>query len=216
MNPTDSSQNNETLAMSQSGAAESPDHGGGVGKTTICHIPPGNPANAHTISVGNPAVKAHLAHGDYIGACKEVVAKPKPCSDNPGDGPSHDGLAPDRMGGKVSVCHIPPGNPANKHTIVVGAAAVKAHLAHGDYLGVCKDEKVATPVSVDCGSDKGGNGGTSNSGTSDGGDTNHGHNGNPHDGGSDTTATGGTHGTGTGTGTSGTGGSTGADTTLNF
>lgn len=39
------------------------------GKTTICHIPPGNPNNAHTISVGNGAVPAHLAHGDYLGPC---------------------------------------------------------------------------------------------------------------------------------------------------
>ena len=29
-------------------------------KTTICHIPPGNPANAHTICVGNDAVPAHV------------------------------------------------------------------------------------------------------------------------------------------------------------
>ena len=38
-------------------------------KTTVCHIPPGNPANAHTICVGNPAVPAHLAHGDHLGQC---------------------------------------------------------------------------------------------------------------------------------------------------
>jgi hypothetical protein len=38
-------------------------------KTTICHLPPGNPANAHTLCVGNPAVKAHLAHGDHLGSC---------------------------------------------------------------------------------------------------------------------------------------------------
>ena len=41
-------------------------------KTTVCHIPPGNPANWHYISVGNPAVDAHLAHGDKIGACAEI------------------------------------------------------------------------------------------------------------------------------------------------
>jgi hypothetical protein len=35
----------------------------------ICHIPPGNPANAHTITVGEPAVKAHLRHGDTLGEC---------------------------------------------------------------------------------------------------------------------------------------------------
>lgn len=39
------------------------------GKTNVCHIPPGNPANAHTISVGNAAVDAHLAHGDSLGIC---------------------------------------------------------------------------------------------------------------------------------------------------
>ncbi len=39
-------------------------------KVEICHIPPGNPANAHTISVGGNAIKSHLKHGDYLGACQ--------------------------------------------------------------------------------------------------------------------------------------------------
>jgi hypothetical protein len=38
-------------------------------KTTVCHIPPGNPGNAHTICVGNSAVPAHLDHGDFLGTC---------------------------------------------------------------------------------------------------------------------------------------------------
>lgn len=42
-------------------------------KTTICHVPPGNPLNAHTLCVGTPSVEAHLAHGDYLGACKPVL-----------------------------------------------------------------------------------------------------------------------------------------------
>lgn len=43
---------------------------GSTGKTTICHYPPGNPSNAHTISVGNSAVATHVAqHGDTIGTC---------------------------------------------------------------------------------------------------------------------------------------------------
>ncbi|HKQ61406.1 MAG TPA: hypothetical protein VJS92_08935 [Candidatus Polarisedimenticolaceae bacterium] len=36
---------------------------------TLCHQPPGNPANAHTITVGAMAVPAHLQHGDVVGAC---------------------------------------------------------------------------------------------------------------------------------------------------
>ncbi len=39
---------------------------------------------------------------------------------------------------KVTICHIPPGNPDNAHTIVVGASAVPAHIAnHGDSVGEC-------------------------------------------------------------------------------
>ena len=45
-------------------------------KTTVCHIPPGNPANAHTICVGNPAVPAHLAHGDHLGECVGMCPPP--------------------------------------------------------------------------------------------------------------------------------------------
>ena len=39
-------------------------------KALVCHVPPGNPANAHTICVGKPAVKAHLKnHPDSEGSC---------------------------------------------------------------------------------------------------------------------------------------------------
>jgi hypothetical protein len=42
-----------------------------VAKVTICHIPPGNPANRHEITVGEPAVAAHIRdHGDYVGPCQ--------------------------------------------------------------------------------------------------------------------------------------------------
>ncbi len=41
-------------------------------KVLICHIPPGNPDNAHTICVGAPAVRAHEEnHGDPIGECDD-------------------------------------------------------------------------------------------------------------------------------------------------
>ena len=58
---------------------------------------------------------------------------------------------------KTTVCHIPPGNPANEHTICVGNAAVPAHLAHGDNLGSC------------CGTTTGGGGGTGTGGGGAGG-----------------------------------------------
>jgi len=40
-------------------------------KITICHIPPGNPDNAHTISVSGNAKNAHLAHGDTLEECPD-------------------------------------------------------------------------------------------------------------------------------------------------
>jgi len=43
-------------------------------------------------------------------------------------------------GAAVTLCHIPPGNPSNAQTITVSAAAVQAHLNHGDTLGACQRE----------------------------------------------------------------------------
>jgi hypothetical protein len=41
---------------------------------TLCHRPPGNPAAAHTITVGSEsAVAAHLRHGDSPGSCPEGI-----------------------------------------------------------------------------------------------------------------------------------------------
>src|SRR5262249_13544472 len=49
-------------------------------KVTICHVPPGNPANAHTITIGAPAVPHHLANhpGDHVGACAAPTPSPTP------------------------------------------------------------------------------------------------------------------------------------------
>jgi hypothetical protein len=40
-------------------------------KITICHIPPGNPENAHAIEINIHAWPAHEAHGDVIGDCNQ-------------------------------------------------------------------------------------------------------------------------------------------------
>jgi len=40
-------------------------------KCTICHLPPGNPANAQTLTIGCSAVQAHMRNhpGDCMGPC---------------------------------------------------------------------------------------------------------------------------------------------------
>ncbi len=48
---------------------EDEEEGSSGDKTTLCHSPPGNRMNAHTITVGTPAVDAHVAHGDNLGSC---------------------------------------------------------------------------------------------------------------------------------------------------
>jgi hypothetical protein len=46
---------------------------------TICHIPPGNPENRHSITIGAPAVPAHLRnHGDTEGPCPTPSPSPSP------------------------------------------------------------------------------------------------------------------------------------------
>ncbi len=46
-------------------------------------------------------------------------------------------------GTKVEICHIPPGNPGNFHTIKVNVNALSAHLGHGDIGSAC-DANCAT------------------------------------------------------------------------
>ena len=41
-------------------------------KVEVCHVPPGNSGNAHTICIDESAVPAHLAHGCSLGSCDEV------------------------------------------------------------------------------------------------------------------------------------------------
>lgn len=40
---------------------------------------------------------------------------------------------------KVTVCHIPPGDPENYHDITISETALQAHLDHGDYEGTCQE-----------------------------------------------------------------------------
>ena len=59
----------------------------------------------------------------------DVQPLPPDCSDFPCG----------KKGEKVSLCHVPPGNPGNLHTICISPNAVPAHLANheGDFCGPC-------------------------------------------------------------------------------
>ena len=39
--------------------------------------------------------------------------------------------------GKITICHIPPGNPSARRTLTVGESAWSGHSGHGDHRGAC-------------------------------------------------------------------------------
>ena len=62
--------------------------------------------------------------------------------------------APAAQDRTVTVCHVPPGNPGNSHTIEVSASALDAHLAHGDSLGECPPGAGECRRNADCAPDE--------------------------------------------------------------
>ena len=149
-------------------------------KTFVCHIPPGNIANAHSIHVGNAAVDAHLAHGDSLGQCAQVLVQDTGTTCQKRHGwlvrkKIQNIVVQEGDSWKVTICHLPPGNTENGHDISIGASAVRAHLDHGDVLGTCDDGYAgASALAKDkCteteGGDTGTTGGGSDTGTTGGG-----------------------------------------------
>jgi hypothetical protein len=83
-------------------------------KVTICHRSgPKRKSRYHTIRVSRRAVKAHLRHGDGLGACPRA---------------------------RFALCHK--AKHGKHRTIKVrGFKADKKHLKHGDKYGACKAKK---------------------------------------------------------------------------
>lgn len=146
--------------------ADEVDNEGEDNGTIICHSPPGNSNSAHTITIGSSALSAHLNHGDSTGACDSSNSSDDSSSDNSSnddnssddsnsdDNSSNDNSSNDDSSSdddssddnsndnsnKVTICHIPPGNPDAAHSITIGSPALSAHLAHGDTQGGCNGE----------------------------------------------------------------------------
>lgn len=75
-----------------------------IRKIIICHIPPGNVDAKHTITISERALKAHLAHGDFVGACEG--------SGNSGGGNNTNVTIPPSPGNETNVT-MPPQNESN-------------------------------------------------------------------------------------------------------
>ena len=107
------------------GNEEEPARGVGRQKVALCH------KGEKTLTVGAPALAAHLRHGDTRGACQGEVSGLEPAEERIGPEAARDEGGSSSGGrDKVVLCH------KNK-TLTVGAGAQAAHLRHGDTLGAC-------------------------------------------------------------------------------
>jgi hypothetical protein len=107
------------------GNAEDPARGVSRQKVVLCH------KGEKTLTVGAPALAAHLRHGDTREACQGEVSGPEPAEERIGPEAARDEGGSGSGGrDKVVLCH------KNK-TLTVGAGAQEAHLRHGDSLGAC-------------------------------------------------------------------------------
>jgi hypothetical protein len=100
-----------------------PGRGLGEQKAILCH------KGDKTLTVGVPALAAHLRHGDTRGACQGVSGS-EPAGETVGSEAATNGENGGGGRDKVVVCH------KNK-SLTVGAPARAAHLRHGDSLGAC-------------------------------------------------------------------------------
>jgi prepilin-type N-terminal cleavage/methylation domain-containing protein len=108
-----------------------------------------------------PAVALGLATNvTYRTGCSTALSLPTACrSDYAANGgscapcPSTVGLAGRPAGGSASVtiCHVPPGNPAAANTLKLPVSAVidGGHASHpGDHIGACNSCTQATPLTI--------------------------------------------------------------------
>jgi hypothetical protein len=58
------------MGMSAFAPAMADRPGNNEDNVTLCHFPPGNPANFQTIRVEPDSVADHLAHDDLLGSCQ--------------------------------------------------------------------------------------------------------------------------------------------------
>lgn len=101
--------------------------GGDMQGETLCH------KGKNTLTVGAPALAAHLRHGDSVGACQPDGAGSDPSGVTRGpEAVKSGGNGASEGQDKVVLCH------KGKNTLTVGSAAQAAHLRHGDGVGACR------------------------------------------------------------------------------
>ena len=101
----------------------------------MCHNPSGKPENQKTIEVDAKSIKGHLAHGDKMNSCPLITESTEQSKQKKKD-PSLTNKD------RVTICHIPRGNPDNPITLEISASGLDAHFDHGDNLNACPAPKI--------------------------------------------------------------------------
>ena len=96
----------------------------------ICVVRQGRTGNSETITIPVSEWPQYQSLGATVGPCSQDSNQPT----NPNNGNSG---ANNPVEEKITICHIPPGNPNNPQTIEIPLSAWAAHQAHGDVLGSC-------------------------------------------------------------------------------
>jgi hypothetical protein len=111
---------------------------GGPGRDKDCPPPwrPCSTAGGSSFGVGSFVEVDGVLLADGVVVAREIeLAKPEHPPKPPP--PPRDKDRDRDDDGRVTLCHIPPGNSGAAHTITVDTAAARAHLSHGDTLGRC-------------------------------------------------------------------------------
>ncbi len=103
------------------------------------------PMDANLAAAGPPTSETAFDVNNPVLQALPLLLLPQEVEVVPFEEPIIDTGDPDEP--QVAMCHYPPGNPDNPETIVVGASAVAAHLAHGDTEGACPGDE--PPVIVE-------------------------------------------------------------------
>ncbi|HSR31740.1 MAG TPA: hypothetical protein VLY63_14330 [Anaerolineae bacterium] len=117
-------------------------------KIAICHKP-ATPAEK-TLYLPQPAMRGHMGHGDYPGACigatptitpTETVTPTETATDEPTDEPTGEPSetpTAEAVGAvELLICHNP--YAPDQETLMLVPSAVLGHLSHGDLPGSCDD-----------------------------------------------------------------------------
>jgi hypothetical protein len=99
-------------------------------KVLICHVPPGNPSGANTLSVSASAVPAHLSghSGDRLGSCNSVCGASAKFADITHDEADHEHDEADAV-------KLYPNPTDGSFTVIIPAAQIKAQIVVTDVAG---------------------------------------------------------------------------------